>query len=101
MAELKLIKIRDIPNVAYIKKYEYGELKLRVTINPDETYFIEAEDKVGALEITSANEFEAMLTAPMLAVMHNEMDEFMIKITQAKELMGIIENRKDELLRKE
>ena len=101
VAELKLIKIRDIPNVAYIKKYEYGEFAIRVEIIPDDTYFICAENKSGIFEITAANNAEPMLTSFMLALTNEMLDKFVDEVIQAKELMDIIENNRDELLRKE
>jgi hypothetical protein len=99
--DLVLKHTRNIESVVYIKKYEYGDFKIRVDVNPDDTYFICAENKSGIFEITAANNAEPMLTSFMLALTNEMLDKFVDEVIQAKELMDIIENNKDELLRKE
>ena len=100
MAELKLIKIRDIPNVAYIKKYEYGQFKIIVDIG-DNLCKIEAEDANKNCDILAIDKDPATLSFPIAVDTSKNADKFLELVTQGTELLKIIDECREELIKKE
>ena len=99
MAELKLIEIRDRKDFYYWKIYKYGQFKVIVDIG-DNLCKIEAEDENKNCDILAIDKNPATLTFPIAVVTSKNADKFLELVTQGTELLKIIDECRDKLIKK-
>ena len=100
MAELKLIEIRDRKDFYYWKIYKYGQFKIIVDID-DNRCKIEAEDANKNCDILANDKDPAILSFPIAVVTSKNADKFLELVNQGTELLKIIDERREELIKKE
>lgn len=100
MAELKLIEIRDRKDFYYWKIYKYGQFKVIVDID-DNRCKIEAEDENKNFNILAIDKKPAILSFSMAMVTSKNADKFLELVNQGTELLKIIDERREELIKKE
>lgn len=100
MAELKLIEIRDRKDFYYWKIYKYGQFKVIVDIG-DNLCKIEAEDENENCNISAIDKNPATLSFPIAVVTSKNADKFLELVNQGTELLKIIDERREELIKKE
>lgn len=104
MAELKLTKIIDRKDRYYLKKYEYGQFKMTVDIDiyDEKKFSIQAEDENKASEIIMiTGDKEAHMSLPLACLDLNNADEFLKMVQEGIELLKLIKEQKEELIKKE
>ena len=99
--KLKLKSIREIKDVSYIKKYEYDDFDIKVSIDSDEKYIITADSKSNTLEIFANEQYEPSLSIEMTTLKSGEIDNFIKNVKCAKEMMDEINLNIKELIKKE
>lgn len=100
---LELIKAEEVFGKCYHKKYKYGFFVLNIMINPDGTIQIEAKDELNEeIKISAIDDHQATMSVTD-AFLYSELTvlAFMTKMKQAKELYLIIENDREQLIRRE
>lgn len=100
--DLKLIKKRKVHDIAIIKKFEYGPFEIKVTIDLNGPIDINATDRLQEIAIKAINDEKAIMSIGGVYLSNAEkIDEFIKKCNIAKELLFIINENRQELIRKE
>lgn len=97
--ELQLLRTRNIEAVIFIKRYAYGDFEMRVDINPDGTYVINAKDKWEEFEIMALPGGETSLSIKAIGITTKRAEKFTELIEQALELVKIIDNDRENIIK--
>lgn len=100
--ELKLIRTKDIPGVAFLKTYEYEDFHVQVNIDEDGFVEIEASDTFKEIFIRAINDEPAVFSIENVYLSSKKsLNGFIEKIKKAGYLMDIINNERMRLIEKE
>lgn len=100
--ELKFIKEKRIHDIAIVRTLLYGPFEIFVTIDLDGPIDIVASDKYQDVYINAINQEKAIMSISGLYLSTPEqVEKFLEKCKIAKELLELINNNRDELIKRE
>lgn len=100
--ELKYIEEKRIHNIAIIRKFLYGPFEISVTIDLDGPIEIIASDKYQEVVIKAINHEKAIVSIEGTYLSTSkQVNEFVEKCKTASELLELINNNRDKLVKKE
>lgn len=102
MAELKLVSNVSKKPLFYKKNYTYGAFEIVVIVDgiDESTYDITAKTICRECEIVKTSHGDkATMTFPAMYVQLDNMEEFLGILKEGRELLEIIENQVDELIK--
>lgn len=100
--ELKFIKEKRIHDIAIIRKFLYGPFEMTVTIDLDGPVEIVATDKYQEIVVKAINDEKAIISIEGVYLStYEQMNSFVKRCNAAAELLELINNNRDFLIKKE
>ena len=100
--DLKLIKSKDIPGVAFLKTYEYGDFQININIDESGFAEIEASDPFREIFVKAINLEPAVLCIENICLSSRKnILKLIEKLETAEQLLKVINSNRELLIKKE